>query len=104
MKLSVSVPEVVVENVDVAITVGVDELEELELDELNEVEVLLKLLEVDDILEVLVAEDGDVVLTELLVVDAAVVVAVPPQTMFNDTARGVAYTVGLELELAADEA
>ena len=31
-------------------------------------------------------------------------IAVPPQTMFSDTARGVAYTVGLALTLAADEA
>jgi len=31
-------------------------------------------------------------------------VAVPPQTMFSDTARGVAYTVGLALTLAEDEA
>jgi hypothetical protein len=41
--------------------------------------------------------------TDVLVVDPATV-AVPPQTIFSDTARGVAYTVGLAPELAADEA
>jgi hypothetical protein len=41
--------------------------------------------------------------TDVLVVNGALV-AVPPQIMFIDTARGVAYIVGLAPELAADEA
>jgi len=53
----------------------------------------------------LVVEVEDTLLLdgEVLVVDAATV-AVPPQTMFNDTGKGVAYMLGLAPELARDEA
>ena len=55
----------------------------------------------DDVDELLLAVVADEL---LLAVVADELVAVPPQTMFSDTARGVAYTVGLELALAAEEA
>jgi hypothetical protein len=65
---------------------NVDESEELEDVGLDEAELL-----------------GLELVTDVLVVDPATV-AVPPQTIFSDTARGVAYTVGFAPELAADEA
>jgi hypothetical protein len=69
------------------------------LEELNEVDVIPVVFD-DNELEVLEPK----VEVDVLVVDWAVVVASVPQTIFSDTARAVAYTVGLAPELAADEA
>jgi len=54
--------------------------------------------------ELIVEKEVSLVLVGTVVDDVDELVAVPPQTMFSDTARGVAYTVGLALTLAEDEA
>ncbi len=79
------------EKLDELEVIGPDELEVTTLDELEAVGV--------EELVLLKLELGTVVLEV-----NTPLVAVPPQTIFSDTAKGVAYTVGLAPELAAGEA
>ncbi len=85
------------------------EAEDAELEKLDELEVIGP-----DELEVTTLELEAVGVEELVLLKLELgtvvlevntpLVAVPPQTIFSDTAKGVAYTVGLAPELAAGEA
>jgi hypothetical protein len=95
------VAEPVVDNVDELVPAAVEE-------ELLDVDVDVAVVAaVDELVELGVVMLDNVEPLELELVTGVLVgalVAVPPQIMFIDTARGVAYIVGLAPELAADEA
>jgi hypothetical protein len=101
----VAVIDCVTVTVAAVLNAEADEVAEPVVGELDET--LLKVVEpiveekVPLVLVGTVVDDVDVLVPAVV---ADELVAVPPQTMFSDTARGVAYTVGLELALAEDEA
>jgi len=103
--VGVAVIDCVTVTVAAVLNAEADEVAEPVVDEfaetlLKEVELIVE-KEVSLVLVGTVVDDVDELVSTVV---ADELVAVPPQTMFSDTARGVAYTVGLALTLAEDEA
>lgn len=87
----------------VMVGLGLDKLELLELVLVTVGPEVVELIEPIELVVVVVGLELLELVVDVLVGDT-LSAAVPPQTMFNETGRGVAYTVGLAPELAAEGA